>query len=109
MGIMPLMNAPLSIQERIERLNEILKICPEYYPALIELGYRHIQEGRDEIGKISIQIEKNLKSIYSSYLFQPLIILKTPKYKPELKNMNTMKSILPFSSKSAPFSQKDML
>jgi len=59
--MIPLLNDPLSIQERIERLNEILKVCPEYYPALIELGYRHIQEGRDEIGKISI--DKGLQSL----------------------------------------------
>ncbi len=48
---MPLLSAPLAGQERIDYLNDILKGCPEYYPALIELGYRHIKEGMDEAGK----------------------------------------------------------
>jgi len=49
--IMPLLSAPIVGQKRIDRLKEILKGCPEYHPALIELGYRYIKTGKDEIGK----------------------------------------------------------
>ena len=51
--MMPLLSAPIVGQKRIDRLKEILKQCSEYYPALIELGYRYIKTGKDEIGKKS--------------------------------------------------------
>ena len=38
-------------QKRIEYLKGIINGCPEFYPALIELGYRYIKEGQDETAK----------------------------------------------------------
>ncbi|MCK4614718.1 MAG: hypothetical protein KAU14_07935 [Thermoplasmata archaeon] len=49
--MMPLFRAPLTGQERIDRLKEILDGCPEYYPILFELGKRHIMEGDDGTGR----------------------------------------------------------
>ena len=62
---MPLLSAPLVGQERIDHLNKILKGCPEYYPALIELGCRYIQEGMDKAGKVSI--DKGLQSLKTHF------------------------------------------
>ncbi len=70
-GMMPLLGTPLSGQERIEYLDEIIKVCPEYYPALIELGYRYIQDGMDEPGKASI--EKGLLSLKTHFSKKNLI------------------------------------
>ena len=64
-GMMPLLGAPLAGQERIEYLGEIINECPEYYPALIELGYRYIQEGMDGPGKESI--DKGLLSLKTHF------------------------------------------
>ena len=69
--MMPLLGAPLTGQERIEYLDEILKDCPEYYPALIDLGYRYIQEGMDEPGKVSI--DKGLQSLKTHFSKKNLI------------------------------------
>lgn len=52
-------------------MNEILEGCPEYYPALIELGYRYIQEGMDEPGKVSI--DKGLVSLKTHFSKKNLI------------------------------------
>ena len=69
--MMPLLSAPLAGQERIDYLNEILEGCPEYYPALIELGYRYIKEGMDETGKASI--ERGLQSLKTHFSKENLI------------------------------------
>jgi len=69
--IMPLLNAPLVGQERIDYLNEILEDCPEYYPASFESGYRYIQEGMDETGKTSI--DKALHSLKTHFSTEDLI------------------------------------
>jgi tetratricopeptide (TPR) repeat protein len=37
-GMMPFLGEPLSSAERIERLKEIVGVCDQFYPALIELG-----------------------------------------------------------------------
>jgi hypothetical protein len=69
--MMPLLSAPLVGQQRIDYLNDILAGCPEYYPALIELGYRYIQEGMDEKGKVSI--DKGLQSLKTHFSKKDLI------------------------------------
>ena len=69
--MMPLLSAPIVGQKRIDRLKEILKLCPEYYPALIELGYRYIKTGKDEIGKKSI--DKGLLSLKTHFSKKDLI------------------------------------
>ena len=68
---MPFLSAPLAGQERIDYLNDILKGCPEYYPALIELGYRYIKEGMDETGKASI--DRGLQSLKTHFSKENLI------------------------------------
>ena len=68
---MPLLSAPLVGQERIDYLNGILEGCPEYYPALIELGYRYIQYGKDKDGKASI--DKGLQSLKTHFSKDNLI------------------------------------
>lgn len=62
---MPFLSAPLAGQERIDYLKDILRGCPEYYPALIELGYRYIKEGMDETGKASI--DRGLQSLKTHF------------------------------------------
>lgn len=52
--IMPLLSDPLTGQKRIDYLNEIVTDCPDYYPALIELGCQYINKGQDEKGKKAI-------------------------------------------------------
>ncbi|MBU4129099.1 hypothetical protein KJ582_03180 [bacterium] len=69
--IMPLLSAPIVGQKRIDCLKEILKVCPEYYPALIESGYRYIKTGKDEIGKESI--DKGLLSLKTHFSKKNLI------------------------------------
>ena len=69
--MMPFLSAPIVGQKRIDRLKEIIKLCPEYYPALIELGYRYIKTGKDEIGKKSI--DKGLLSLKTHFYKQDLI------------------------------------
>ncbi len=69
--IMPLLSVRLVGQDRIDYLKEILKGCPEYYPALIELGYRYIQEGMDEAGKASI--DEGLQSL-ATYFHKKMLI-----------------------------------
>lgn len=64
--MMPILSAPLAGQERIDYLSEILKGCPEYYPALIELGYRYMQNGEDENGTAFINNGlQSLKTYFS--------------------------------------------
>lgn len=63
--MMPLLGAPLVGRERIKRLINILKICPEYYPASLDLGYRYIMEGKDRAGKESI--DKGLQSLKTHF------------------------------------------
>jgi hypothetical protein len=69
--MMPLLSAPLAGQERIDYLNEILEGCPDYYPALIELGYRYIKEGMDETGKASLN--RGLQSLKTHFSKENLI------------------------------------
>lgn len=69
--MMPFFGKPLAGQERIDYLNEIIEGCPEYYPALLEMGYRYIQIGEDKIGK--------------EYIDQGLSSLKTHFSKKEVK------------------------
>jgi len=69
--MMPLLSTPLVGQERIDYLKEILKSCAEYYPALIELGYRYIKEGKDNSGKE--YIDKGLKSLKTHFYIKDLI------------------------------------
>lgn len=69
--MMPLLSAPLVGQERIDYLSDILEGCPEYYPALIELGYRYMQEGKDKDGKASI--DKGLQSVNTHFPKENLI------------------------------------
>jgi len=69
--IMPLLSAPLVREERIDYLKKILKGCPEYYPALLELGYRYIKEGKDKIGKE--YIDKGLQSLKTHFSKKNLI------------------------------------
>ena len=69
--MVPLLSAPLVGQERIDYLNQILDVCPEYYPVLIELGYRYIQGGKDEDGKESI--DKGLQSLKAHFSKEKLI------------------------------------
>lgn len=69
--MMPLLSAPLVGQERIDYLSDILKVCPEYYPALIELGYRYMQEGKDKDGKAFI--DKGLQSLNTHFSKDNLI------------------------------------
>jgi hypothetical protein len=68
---MPFLSAPLVGQERIDYLNDILKGCPEYYPALIELGYRRIKEGMDDTGKASLN--RGLQSLKTHFSNENLI------------------------------------
>ncbi|MEA3458418.1 MAG: hypothetical protein U9R21_07045 [Candidatus Thermoplasmatota archaeon] len=42
---------PLTEQEIIEWLNDILEGCPEFYPALFDLGGRVLKEGNEKLGK----------------------------------------------------------
>lgn len=69
--MMPLLSAPLVGQERIDYLNDILNGCPEYYPALIELGYRYMKEGMDETGKASLN--RGLQSLKTHFSNENLI------------------------------------
>lgn len=69
--MVPFLSAPLVGQERIDYLNQILDVCPEYYPVLIELGYRYIQGGKDEAGKESI--DKGLQSLKAHFSKEKLI------------------------------------
>jgi len=57
----PFFGTPLTNEEIIEILKDILKDCSEYYPAQLELGYRYIKEGKDDIGKEFL--DKGLSSI----------------------------------------------
>ena len=68
---MPLLSPPLAGEERIDYLKEILNECPEYYPALFELGYRNIKEGKDEIAKGFI--DKGLQSLKPHFSVKDLI------------------------------------
>lgn len=70
-GIMPFNREVLSQEEKIDFLKSILKVCPEYYPALIETGYKSIQEGKDDIGKKFI--DKGLESLKKNFSDKELI------------------------------------
>jgi len=69
--MMPLLSAPIVGKKRIDSLKEIINLCPEYYPALIELGYRYIKKGKDEVGKKSI--DKGLLSLKKHFSKKDLI------------------------------------
>jgi len=70
-GMIPLLSAPLTGPEKIEQLKEILKDCPEFYPALLEVGYRSIKEGKDKAGKRFI--DKGLQSLKMHFSKKDLI------------------------------------
>lgn len=48
---MPFLSDPLTDQELIKSFKDILKDCPEFYPALLEIGYRIIKEDSEKDGK----------------------------------------------------------
>ena len=43
--LMPMFGEPLSSQEIIERCESILKVCPAFYPALLEMALRRLAQG----------------------------------------------------------------
>jgi len=69
--IMPLLWSPLTGQERIDFLKEILSDCPEYYPALLECGYRSIKDGKDEAAREFI--DKGLQSLKRHFTKEDLL------------------------------------
>ncbi len=68
--MMPLLNPPLTGKKRINYLKEILKDCPEYYPASLEAGYRMIQENIDKEGKK--YIDRGLDSLKKHFSMKDL-------------------------------------
>lgn len=54
-SVVPLFGAQLSPDETIERLERIVEDCPEFYPALLELGLRRLATGSS---RAEGQIEK---------------------------------------------------
>ena len=66
-----LLGSPLTGEERDDFLTEILRDCPEYYPALLELGYRSIQTGKDETAKGFM--ERGLQSLETHFTRENLI------------------------------------
>lgn len=69
--MMPLLGSPLVGEERIDFLKEILSGCPEYYPALLESGYRSIKEGKDETARDFI--DKGLQSLRTHFTSEELL------------------------------------
>jgi tetratricopeptide (TPR) repeat protein len=69
--VMPLLGRPLTGEERIDLLTEILSDCPEYYPVLLELGYRSIQEGKDEMARGFI--DRGLQSLRTHFNQEELL------------------------------------
>ncbi|MEA1870937.1 MAG: hypothetical protein U9N00_01915, partial [Candidatus Bipolaricaulota bacterium] len=69
--MVPLLGSPLTGEERDDHLTEILSDCPEYYPALLELGYRSIQEGEDETARDFI--DRGLQSLRTHFSRENLL------------------------------------
>ncbi len=69
--MMPLLESPLTGEERVDLLTEILSDCPEYYPALLESGYRSIQEGKDETARDFI--DRGLQSLRTHFTREDLL------------------------------------
>ncbi len=57
--------------ERTAFLEEIIALCEEYYPAVIELGFRKIKEGEDEIARCLL--DKGLSSVKAHFDLDILI------------------------------------
>ena len=55
------LSAPLTGQEMIKSFMDIINDCPEFYPALLEVGYRILKEGNEKAGKK--YIDKGLQSM----------------------------------------------
>ena len=60
-NMMPFISPPLTGDTKIEYLKRIIKICPEYFPALVDLGCTLIQEDSNENGVK--YIDKGLQSM----------------------------------------------
>lgn len=69
--MMPLLGSPLAGEERDDFLMEVLSDCPEYYPALLESGYRSIQTGKDETAKGFM--ERGLQSLETHFTREDLL------------------------------------
>lgn len=68
---MPLLRGPIVGEEKIEWLEGIVEECPEYYPALFDLGSENIKNGNDEAGKRCI--ERSLQSLREHFSRSDLI------------------------------------
>ena len=65
-GMMPLFGEPLSGQERIDAMMEILDACPEYYPAMFDVGQNYMIMGDDtEAGKWFSKAFKIVKEYFT--------------------------------------------
>ncbi len=61
-NMMPsLFGNPLTEQDMIEWFNDIIKDCPEFYPALFDIGGRILKEGNEKLGKK--YLDEGLQSI----------------------------------------------
>jgi len=69
--MVPLLGSPLTGEERDDLLVGIISDCPEYYPALLELGSRSIQQGKDEMAKGFM--ERGLQSLERHFSREELI------------------------------------
>ncbi len=69
--MVPLLGSPLAGEERYDFLTEILRDCPEYYPALLELSYRSIQQGKDEMARVFI--DRGLQSLRTHFTQEDLL------------------------------------
>lgn len=49
-SMIPLLGNPLSGMDRINAMKKILKICPQFYPAAIDLGQNYFILGKDKEG-----------------------------------------------------------
>ena len=49
-NLMPFLWGPIQGHDKIDRLEEIVGACPEYYPALFDLGNEYINMGEDGAG-----------------------------------------------------------
>jgi tetratricopeptide (TPR) repeat protein len=69
--MMPLLGSPLTGEERDDFLMEILSDCPEYYPALLELGQRSMQKGKDKTARDFI--DRGLQSLRTHFTREDLL------------------------------------
>lgn len=70
-NIMPLLRGPIVGDEKVDYLEEIIEECPEYYPALFDLGSASITKGDDEAGKS--YIDRGLQSLRQHFSRRDLI------------------------------------